>query len=158
MNTEQSDRLKACTLPICSKALCTQPRSWMQPGSLPLSCIVSSAMVRFFWCMGRRKPITEEQTVIRTECATCTVLCILRRVQSKRQRYERCRGRVAIGGHMALVTTHARVLWGLGHRLSHVRHSARPSLKSQTALSPPAVHDLSSTRSLYPADSEKQGP
>ena len=59
---------------------------------------------------------------------------------------------------MALVTTHARVLWGLAHRLSHVRHSARPSLKSQTALSPPAVHDLSSTRSLYPADSEKQGP
>ena len=29
---------------------------------------------------------------------------------------------------MALVTTHARVLWGLGHRLSHMRHSARPSL------------------------------
>ena len=100
----------------------------MQPGSLPLSCIVSSAMVRFFWCMSRHNPITEEQTVIRTECATCTVLFILRRVQSKRQRYERCRGRVAIGGHMALVTTHARVLWGLAHLLSHVRHSARPSL------------------------------
>ena len=69
----------------------------------------------------------------------CTVLCRLRRVQSKRQRYERCRGSHAIGGHMALVATHGRTLWGLDHLLRQWDHSARPSPKSQTALSPPVL-------------------
>ena len=37
---------------------------------------------------------------------------------------------------MALVATHGPTLWGLDALVSHVRHSARPSPKSQTALSP----------------------